>query len=262
MIDSVKPHLRGVLLYRTLQGNFTLLLLYHAVKYLPLVQVALIINLMPLFTAIMGYYYLNERLKILEIIVLIVSFIGVAVLIVGGPNEKEKSELEQTDSSSSAINVSFLEYVIASLLLILNPIFNASGSIALRQLKGLHDYTTSAYMGISMTILYALIIWIFGMGFDFVSKFDQQAWYIVLAMGIIAVFQQTFRFKALQYDTASRLAVVNYFQTIILFLFDVVFLDQSFNMTQIIGIIIIFTVNSIKWGDSFYTYIIKKKKNA
>lgn len=49
---------------------------------------------MPLFTAIMGYYYLGERLKKLEIIVLIISFIGVIIFTVGGPKEIEKSELE------------------------------------------------------------------------------------------------------------------------------------------------------------------------
>ncbi len=59
-------------------------LLYHGTKYLPLVLVALIVNLMPLFTAILGYYYLKERLTCLEIVVLIVSFIGVGVLILGG----------------------------------------------------------------------------------------------------------------------------------------------------------------------------------
>lgn len=87
MIDSVTPELRFPLAYRTIQGCFTLLLLYHAVKYLPLVQVALIINLMPLFTAIFGYLYLKERLSKLEIIVLIVSFGGVTVLILGGPEQ-------------------------------------------------------------------------------------------------------------------------------------------------------------------------------
>lgn len=86
MIDPVTPDLRFPLAYRTIQGCFTLLLLYHAVKYLPLVQVALIINLIPLFTAIFGYLYLKERLTLLEIIVLIVSFGGVTVLILGGPD--------------------------------------------------------------------------------------------------------------------------------------------------------------------------------
>ncbi len=90
MIDSVTPDIRFQLIYRTIQANLTLLFLNHAVKYLPLVEVALIVNLMPIFTAIFGYYWLNERLTIFEIVVLAISFAGVTVLILGS-NETDDS---------------------------------------------------------------------------------------------------------------------------------------------------------------------------
>ncbi len=93
MIDSVTPELKIPLIYRTIQGCTTLFLLYHAIKYLPLVQVGLIFNLMPLFIAVFAYYYLNERLTLIELVVLLVSFLGVAIMILGG---NETDDTNQT----------------------------------------------------------------------------------------------------------------------------------------------------------------------
>ncbi len=82
-------------------------------------------------------------------------------------------------------------------MFILNPILNATGSISLRVLRDLHDYTSSAYMGIAMTGLYAIIISLTGMGWTFTDRFDSETWLIIIAVGFIAVFQQIARFKAL-----------------------------------------------------------------
>lgn len=83
------------------------------------------------------------------------------------------------------------------MLFLLNPILNATGSISLRVLRDLHDYTSSAYMGIAMTCLFAIIISVTGMGWSFTERFDTQTWLIIVAVGFIAVFQQIARFKAL-----------------------------------------------------------------
>jgi len=55
---------------------------------LPLVEIALITNLMPLFTALIGYFYLKEKLETFDVVVLIVSFGGILVLIFGGDNSE------------------------------------------------------------------------------------------------------------------------------------------------------------------------------
>ena len=44
---------------------------------------------MPLFIAVFAYYYLQERLTLLEVVVLLVSFVGVALMIIGGDAEED-----------------------------------------------------------------------------------------------------------------------------------------------------------------------------
>jgi drug/metabolite transporter (DMT)-like permease len=126
MIESVTDETRWPLIYRTAQGILTMFMLYNATEYLPLVQVALIVNLMPLFTAVLGYWYLREHLSVLEVVVLIVSFVGVAVLIAADSNQQD------ADDNGGSKTISASNYFIASILLIFHPIFNASGTIALR----------------------------------------------------------------------------------------------------------------------------------
>lgn len=92
MYDSVPADQKWNLAYRTVQGLATTFFLFDAVRYLPLVEVALITNLMPLFVAIFGYLYLKERLKLSEIAVLVICFFGVAILILGGNSKSKNSE--------------------------------------------------------------------------------------------------------------------------------------------------------------------------
>lgn len=119
MWTSVPKNQRVNLAYRTLQGVATTFFLYDAVRYLPLVEVALITNLMPLFTALFGYWLLKEVLTIADVIMLFASFSGIVVLILGGQSAKESAHLPS-------------EVLLATILLISVPILNASGNIALR----------------------------------------------------------------------------------------------------------------------------------
>ena len=70
-------------MFSVVQGTVTYVFLYNAIRYLPLVEVSLITNTMPLFTAVMGLYLLKEHLLGHEVGLMITSFIGVIVLITG-----------------------------------------------------------------------------------------------------------------------------------------------------------------------------------
>lgn len=68
---------------RILQGLIMLGCVYTSVRYLPLVYVALVSNLGPLFTALMSYLWLSKGLSSLDVRTLGVSFFGVVLLITG-----------------------------------------------------------------------------------------------------------------------------------------------------------------------------------
>ena len=64
-------------------GLIMLVCIYTSVKYLPLVYVSLSSNLGPLVTAICSYFLIRVPVSKIDVIILIISFIGVAILITG-----------------------------------------------------------------------------------------------------------------------------------------------------------------------------------
>lgn len=65
--------------------------MYTAVKYLPLVYVALVSNIGPLFIAIFSWFIFKKGLNRNETITLVVSFIGVCILVTGNTESKQNS---------------------------------------------------------------------------------------------------------------------------------------------------------------------------
>lgn len=61
----------------------TLYFAIQAIKILPLVIVALVLNTSPLFTAMLGYFVLGDTLTRVEKMCLMISFSGVVTLVMG-----------------------------------------------------------------------------------------------------------------------------------------------------------------------------------
>ena len=74
----------GMIAFRVGLGVLSFYFMFQGIRTLPLVEVALVTNLMPIFTTILSCYILmNETLKTLEKSALVVAFFGVFILIEG-----------------------------------------------------------------------------------------------------------------------------------------------------------------------------------
>ena len=58
--------------------------IFYAISKFPLVLVGIIENTVPIFTSLFGVILLREKLTILNVVCLVISFAGVIVLITGG----------------------------------------------------------------------------------------------------------------------------------------------------------------------------------
>ena len=83
MIDKIRRERIPFLIFKVIQGLLSHVIVFNGLRYLAMVEVALIINTMPLFTAVLGYYILDERLHKIEIASLATSFVGIVVLVTG-----------------------------------------------------------------------------------------------------------------------------------------------------------------------------------
>lgn len=116
-------------------------LLFYSVSALPLVEVSLVINLIPLCTAVLGYIILKDRLTWFEVMCLMVAFTGVTVLVIGSQTDAA----EETGSSSSIFS-----YIVVCMCCL----SIASIAIIQRNLKGVNPWVTPFYLGLLGVIVF------------------------------------------------------------------------------------------------------------
>ena len=85
MWDSLQSKSDKVGLFvRTMQGNITIVINFMTVKYFSLSTFAIVLNMAPFCTLVLAALFLKETMTIMNIVSLIIAFIGVALVIKGG----------------------------------------------------------------------------------------------------------------------------------------------------------------------------------
>lgn len=210
-----------MLTLRVLLGLFFLVSMYTSAKSLPLVFVALCQNLTPLLTAVFSYMYLRKGLTNLDIGVLLISFVGVALLITGSL-EQPPQVVDPTLAPQESL-------VIPIISLLLFPVAGAIIAITTRNLREVHEYTVAAYIAFSMVILYTPAALLQGSSFGFIMNFNLLDWAILWGLGFSSSCLYICVQKAGQYEEPAKLASVNYFQSVFQLSFDVIFFNAVFS---------------------------------
>jgi drug/metabolite transporter (DMT)-like permease len=102
LYSSLERKLVPQLMLRVSIGLVMLVCIYTSVKYLPLVYVSLSSNLGPLVTAIFSYFLIRVPVSRIDVIILIISFIGVAILITG--TVQEPSFVDTASPETAAVS--------------------------------------------------------------------------------------------------------------------------------------------------------------
>jgi len=91
------------------------------------------------------------------------------------------------------------------IVLILNPIITAYGTIMMRQMKSLDENVVSCYMNSTAIPVMMGICFATGGNLTAWKEFEALEWFCIVSLSITVVASQTLRFKALQYEEASKL---------------------------------------------------------
>ena len=195
--DSIQPKQITTLIFRTVQGAYTTIIGYALTKYLNLTILAIVDNLVPLFTIILAYMILKEKLKSFELTIMLLSLVSVLLfsIFTNGTDDGSRAK--------SSIPLWVLYAALAS-----TPLLNAGGNIAMRKMKKFHEAVVSWYLAWSIGIISVTIVLISGEGFEIFTTFDWRSWVLMAIVGILAVFSQTTRFKALKYQKAATLQIL------------------------------------------------------
>jgi drug/metabolite transporter (DMT)-like permease len=144
MYSSIERKHVPQLMMRVSIGLLMLVCIYTSVKYLPLVYVALSSNMGPLVTALFSCFFIKVPVQKIDIMVLIISFIGVALLITGAisgsteitdasvivPDVATTEPSVSVDQNASLVQSASLIIPIIAMLGL--PIMGAAQSILLR----------------------------------------------------------------------------------------------------------------------------------
>lgn len=246
LYDSIPRNMYLPIFIRCMSGLLAFYCLSTAIKYLPIVLVALFQNTIPLFTSLFGFLILREKITVSEVLCLFLAFFGVYVLI---SNQKP---VDDNDESKSNITLWPL------LMCMLGPMLMAVTNILLRHMKGLHEYTASTY-----SVLFSMMV--FGMSFPItgekISVFDTFAGYEFLLLTFVSLAGgagMILKTKAFQHEKAGRLGMLSYLSIIFTFVFDLILIGTDFNAGEINGILIIFSANAISAYCVFHENFIKK----
>jgi drug/metabolite transporter (DMT)-like permease len=137
----------------------------------------------PLLTVILAGCFLGEKLECHQLIVLLIAFFGVVLMIVGGSPQDE----EVVSSKSWYLY----------LLLMLNPVFIATGELAMRRMKKMPDTVVSLYMNLALFFVSYLVISFNGDDFTTWKKFDFWDWLLMFSLSCTTLISQSLKFLAL-----------------------------------------------------------------
>ena len=169
---------------------------YIALKYLPVVKVTLLFNLLPIFSTIFGVVFLLEKVHKNEIACMIGAFVGVAIMV-----------LNKTDSG---IETSFTMQLVSALLVIFSW---ASCALIILYIK-IFNKTNSPLL---YPFYYAVTLFSFGVGFYLIypSSYNPD-WYsftivgLFLVSGVFNIMANIFTGYALKMADISVLAPFGY----------------------------------------------------
>lgn len=246
MYDSIDAKSIPPLATRVITGNFAIFVNFMAAKFFKLTVVAMVINCAPFVTLFLAGPILGEKITSGQVVSLIFAFGGIALMLLGG---------EDTETRAA-----YIPGILAYVALLLNPLCIAAGNLAMRAMRGMNDNVVSAYMALSLFVVFLPICLIRGDNLGLWIEFSFIDWLCLIGLSGGVIVSQTLRFMALQNHTVSALQPYTFLQPLQQFLTDIILFDLSFSILQLLGMNLLILVYVAKLFGSCYDNIKEIKK--
>lgn len=204
---------KKVLFLRGFFGTVALVSLFICLQKIPLAVSMTLINLSPILTVIIAHFYLKERARPSQWILLVVSFLGV-YLVRGG--------VEPVPLHWMALGV-------------LAALFAAMAYTCVRKLRLSEDPL--------VVIMYFPLVTVPLIGPVMIYEWETPQgweWFILIGIGIVTQAAQYFMTLAYQMEKASKVMIFNYAGLFWGVLLGWVVFNESLNTQQMLGILVVF----------------------
>lgn len=200
------------LLIRGFAGVMALWTYFSTIQKMPLASAVTIQYLSPVFTAMLAFFILKEKMGRGQWVYFLLSLLG--VFLMKGFDER--------------IPLLYVGIGIASAL------FSALAYNAVRKLNtSEHPLVIILYfpmVALPITGLYSWFNWVAPVGIE---------WFYALAMGIFTQLGQFYMTKAIQTEALANITYLNYLGILYAFLLGYVFFDESFHTLVIVGMLLV-----------------------
>lgn len=174
---------KKVLFLRGFFGTLSLTGLFYCLQHMPLGLVTVFINLAPIFTVVIAHVFLSEKARPLQILFLLLAFVGVLII--------QRGSLDVSGAMTLfAVGVAFVA---------------ACAYTCVRILR-----TTEHPM---VVIFYFPLVTLPAMGYPAYSQWvppTEKEWLVLLLLGVLTQAAQYFMTMAYQLEQASKVMIFNY----------------------------------------------------
>ena len=106
----------------------------------------------------------------------------------------------------------------------------AGGTVMLRKMKDVHFVVVAAYVNIGIVVVYGLMMAIQRVHFNLFCEFETIDIMLLALAGLLTAFGTSLRSLSYQYDTASRLSILKYFDNVIQLLCDLLIFNTELSV--------------------------------
>ncbi|WP_375419101.1 DMT family transporter [uncultured Hymenobacter sp.] len=197
-----EPNHRRELLTRSATGAVALALYYITLQEMPLATAVVLQYLAPVFTAVLGIWWLGEKLRTWQLVFFLMAFLGVVWV-------------QGVDARVDPLYVG---------LGILSAGFSALSYNAIRKLRGRADPLVVVFYSqmiiTPLAALYCMFHWVQPLGWP--------EWAALLATGVFTQLSQLYKTKAYQASTLASVSSLDYLGLIYALIFGYVVFGETF----------------------------------
>ena len=205
-------HNKKLLILRGIAGAVSLLLYFTMLQQIPFASAVTLQYMAPIFSAILSFFVLKEKVTPVQWFFFLLSFAG--VLVVNGFDIRVEP-------------VHLLMGIVAA-------VASAVAFVTIRTINTQeHPLVIVLYfplVTLPLTGLYSVFHWVQPQGWD---------WLILLGVGVLTQFAQYFMTKSYQVEEVSEVAILRYLSLIYALGFGYVFFQETFSFMSYLGMLLV-----------------------
>jgi len=203
---------KALLILRGLSGAFALILNYYLIQQVPLAAASTLVYLVPIFTTVLGIFFVGEKVRALQFMFFVLSFSG--ILIIQGFDER----------------VSFFHLLVGiSCSMLMGLAYNCVRKLTRTE----HPIVIMYYFP-----LLCLPVTLIGMLFDWKTP-EGIEWLYLLMVGVTGQLAQYYLTRSYQIAEIATVSIASYSSIIFTLSLGFILFGESFNAMTYLGMFLV-----------------------